>query len=512
MPPSMAKPLTRLSGWSSRLAERLARSSRVFMVGVIIACGIEVLTDWSQTLYEINVARDQVKQKGLTFASLVARAARTPLRGGDPAEMDGLAQGILDDDDAVYLRVTAAGGRIVYERTDEEFEPRFAARGVGTFREAYAHLIERDLEGTTEDPAAYQKRVASSRYRDIPQMWSDGTTHAVALVMGPKPPSKAYASVVYQDRLRDDAHQHDESTSWAVAPVEEDGKRVGAVLVAFDMERVNGIIRTKYLKGVGLVVFFVGLLLVQNLMSRRDKLRLLDLETRYGGAKKSLRDAMPPKPVTSGELTAHGTIDQAKGPVDGMVWDASAKDGALEVLIVDPDGDGIDAASVGLHMLRVFRQRRESGIHVSLDEEVVALGAATEDIPLTRPIGVLLLRVAADGSFESLQNEFADLQLLMGKERKDLPATRDEGDAPDGLVGPLARSQGTLPKGGLLLATHAGKGGKQSHLDARALGAFLLRIRDAGEPLDVPDAATWARGKSPTLAENDIAVVAVERA
>ena len=508
----MPKPLERFSGWSSRLSERLARSSRVFMAGLIIACGIEVLTDWSQTLYEINVARDQVKQKGLTFASLGARVARAPLRGGDPVELDGIAKGILDDDDAVYLRVTAVGGLVVYERTDEDFEPRFAARGQGTFRDAYGHLIERDMSGTTEDPAAFQRRVASSRYRDLPQMWSDGTTHAVALLMGPKPPSKAYASVVYQDRLRDEAHGRDERTSWAVAPVEVDGARVGAVLVAFDMERVNGVIRTKYLKGLGLVVFFVGLLLVQNLMSRRDKLRLLDLETRYGGAKKSLREALPSKPVTSGELTAHGTVDQAKGPVDGMVWDARGKDGGVEVLIVDPDGDGIDAASVGLHMLRIFRQRRDAGTEVSLSDEVRALGAATEDIPLTRPIGVLLLRVAADGSFESLQNEFAALQLLTAKARNDVPATREEGETPEGLVGPLTRSQGTVPKGGILLATHAGKGGKQSHLDAAALGAFLLRLHAAGDALDVPDAATWARGKSPGLAENDIAVVAVERA
>jgi hypothetical protein len=123
-----------------------------------------------------------------------------------------------------------------------------------------------------------------------------------------------------------------------------------------------------------------------------------------------------------------------------------------------------------------------------------------------------LLRVAADGSFESLQNEFADLQLLGAKERKDVPATREAGETPEGLVGPLTRSQGTVPKGSILLATHAGKGGKQSHLDASALGAFLLRLHAAGDPLDVPDAATWARGKSPGLAENDIAVVAVERA
>ena len=57
--PPMARRQARIAGWLSRLFDRLARSSRVFLLSVVIACGVEVLVDWNQTLFEINVLRDQ---------------------------------------------------------------------------------------------------------------------------------------------------------------------------------------------------------------------------------------------------------------------------------------------------------------------------------------------------------------------------------------------------------------------------------------------------------------------
>ena len=35
---------------------------------------------------------------------------------------------------------------------------------------------------------------------------------------------------------------------------------------------------TKYIKGLAIILFFVGLIVFQNVTGRRDKLRLLDLE------------------------------------------------------------------------------------------------------------------------------------------------------------------------------------------------------------------------------------------
>jgi hypothetical protein len=155
-----------------------------------------------------------------------------------------------------------------------------------------------------------------------------------------------------------------------------------------------------------MIVFFVALILLQNISGRRDKLRLLDVGRRYAVAKQALHDAMQKEPVTlvteTGQLSVHGLIEQARESVDGMVWDAAERSGVIDLLIADPDGDGIDAAAIGLHILRTFRSRQQSGVPVKLDEDVRALGAATRDIPLTRPIGILRLRILASGEVEAL--------------------------------------------------------------------------------------------------------------
>ena len=52
---------SRFAEWRNRLADRLAQSSHVFLLGLVIACGVEVLVDWNQTLFEVNVLRDQVR-------------------------------------------------------------------------------------------------------------------------------------------------------------------------------------------------------------------------------------------------------------------------------------------------------------------------------------------------------------------------------------------------------------------------------------------------------------------
>ena len=66
------------SRWSlavERLSERLGKSSRVFLVGLVVACGIEVGVDWNSTLYEINVLRASLKQKGEDYVDILRRAA-----------------------------------------------------------------------------------------------------------------------------------------------------------------------------------------------------------------------------------------------------------------------------------------------------------------------------------------------------------------------------------------------------------------------------------------------------
>ena len=86
---------SRFAEWRNRLADRLAHSSHVFLLGLVIACGVEVLVDWNQTLFEVNVLRDQVRQKGLNYAGILERAVVDPLLGGDRITLDRLTSGCL---------------------------------------------------------------------------------------------------------------------------------------------------------------------------------------------------------------------------------------------------------------------------------------------------------------------------------------------------------------------------------------------------------------------------------
>ena len=182
-------------------------------------------------------------------------------------------------------------------------------------------MMERDAHLALTDPAGLAKRVANSRYKDFAQAWTDATAKVVAAIARPKPSGLRRGVVVYQDRLRDENHEKDDTISYAVGTVlGEDGNDLGAVIVAFDMARTNDAVRMKYLKFAGICSFFIALILVQNIVSRRNRLRLLDLEATYATAKRALRDAMPGADVRSGDLVASGSIDQASGPIDGMVW------------------------------------------------------------------------------------------------------------------------------------------------------------------------------------------------
>ena len=520
---------SRFAEWRNRLADRLAQSSHVFLLGLVIACGVEVLVDWNQTLFEVNVLRDQVRQKGLNYAGILEKAVVDPLLGGDRVTLDRLTSGLIDDEDAIYVRIVDHSGQVVYDSLDRTFEQAYLRRGKGAFRVHDGHWLDRDRHGVLFDPDGFKKRLASSRYRDVPQMYNDAMVRLLARFTTPTPLPPLRAQIVYQDRLRDENHRRDDSVTWAIAPLTKESplgsRQVGAVLVAFDMTRINGAVRTKYLKGLGMIVFFVALIVVQNISGRRDKLRLLDVGRRYAAAKQAIHEAMRTEPlellIEHGKLVTHGLIDQAKESVDGMVWDAIAREGRVDVLVADPDGDGIDAAAIGLHILRVFRGLRQpkpgatasSPALPGLDDEVIALGAATHDIPLTRPIGLLLLQIESSGEFEAIVGDATLLQLL-GQPASAQP-TREPltGPTPDGVIGPLSRVRGALAIGATLLCTTLGKDRRtDSSGEGDALATFLSRhhrpARDLAHPEDV---AAWLRSKYPGQVENDLAVVAISR-
>lgn len=516
---SHAKEPTRLE----RLKEYLSRSGRIFLLGLMVACGIEVLVDWNSTLFEINVLRDRMRERGFNYVGILSRSTEKALSASDVTALETMSAGLFDDEDVALVRFVAPDGKILWEKVDAEIDQKFEKRRGKPLRTYYGRQLDRDVEGILANPDALRKSMAASRYRDFAQAWSDTLEKLAAKFTAPKP-LRANGLVLYQDRLRNNERQHDDAITYALGQVKgENGAPVGAIVVAFDMDRTNSAIRAKYLKGFGMIVFFVGLILIQNVIGRRDKLRLLDLESRYGAAKKKLREAMP-KAITEGSFKVAGAIDQALGAVDGMSWDVMVDDG-LEILLVDPDGDGIDAAAVALLAMRTFRQVRGTPL-----ERASAIGRAAADVPLTRPVGVTIIHVSPDGTLEGVTSPGVGVRVLHGT----TPRTAPISDVPEGVVGPFIALSGELGSGAslVIVAGHEARSASDEvtafvsaaanvvvqraprGIDLDAVAEFVERAHaERGEELQMvaSDAATWARGRFPSAAGSDLAVLALTR-
>jgi hypothetical protein len=504
-------------GRLAQLADRLARSSRVFLLGLIVACGVEVLVDWNSTLFEINVLRDGMRQRGLNYVAILSRAALLPLRAGDQAALSHLSDGLFDDEDVVFVRIVDAAGAMRHERLRAPYAASFQRRHGRPFLDSYQGQMDRDLRGIREDPEGLARRMAQSRHRDFVQAWNDLVDRLMRVFVAPAPPRSQNGQVLlYQDRLRTPERRHDSDLTYALGVIRDPSADEGVVLVAFSMDRTNRAILKKYLKGAGMVLFFVTLILVQSVLSRRDKLRLLELEGAQRQAREALADALPP-PLDLPGCRVTGALRQAEGPVDGMRWDARAGDTWIEVLVVDPDGEGVPAAAAALQVQRTFRARAEAGVARSdLLEEVTALGEAAQRIPLSRPVGLVLLRVELEsGVLRAVSSPLGGLRSVAEGVARLNECPLEE--VPAGVVGPLRELSGALPAQGLLCAVFAGltrRDAAQRERWADAVADYLLRRRrGAGARSEelCQDAATWARGRSTRLTQSDVLVLTLEK-
>ena len=497
--------------FSAGSRERLQKSFRVFLLGVVVACGIEVAIDWHSTLGEVRSLRERVRERGENYVAVLMHPLAPVVAARDRASMDRLIGGAFDDDEVIYARVTGVAGDILYERIDPTYAAGFEARRGASFTTYYAHQLERDSKGITNDPEGLRARMEHSRYHDVPQAYQDLLV-SLHVAKPPAPHTRA-DFILFQDRLyTSNKGEHDPTVTYALGRIDgTDGKPLGALVVAFDMRPTNAEIRGKYLKGGGLVLFFVLLILVQNVSTRREKLRLLDLESKYASAKDSIRAALP-KALEAGELRVAGAIAQSVGSVDGMLWDLEPKGSGVEVLVVDPEGDGVEAAASALHLRAMYRQRREQNTEADVYEELGAIGDAARRIPGKRATGVVLVRVDANGGISGLRCGMGALRILSSDGTSPVDE-RPGKEAPPGVVGPVFEVSGTIPPGALLLVVTDGLGGATKRVDPDAVAAFVARSEsraDLGRLLD--DATTWARGTSSEIKQDDIIVLGIERA
>lgn len=501
------------------LASRLARSSRVFLLGLIVACGVEVLVDWNATLYEVNVLRDDLRQRGLSYVAILARAALPALRAGEGETLRRLSVGVVDDADVIFVRFADRRGQSRYEHLRPAYGAEFQRQRGQDLTAYYAAQLSRDTRGAISDPAGLAARMAHSRHRDFVQAWNDAMARAAQLFSAPPPPLPPGGLVLlYQDRLRDHAGQHDGAVTYALGVVRGDeagAPAEGVVIIAFSTARTQSAILKKYLKGLGMVVFFVGLILVQNVLSRRDKLRLLALEERQAQAKHAILEALP-GPLRAPPLHVSAGLLQAEGPVDGVVYALHADEDELAALVVDPDGEGIPAAATALHLLNEFHARRAGGGALVLEDELRALGAAALRIPLSRPVGLCLLVVQREsGLLRGVSGPLGGCRLIGEAGVTRLEEAPLAADAPPGIIGPLRALAGQLQPGVMLATVFAGltrrdRGASDAWSDAVA--DYLRRRRSdrRREPEELAsDAAAWARGRSAGLTESDVLVLLI---
>jgi hypothetical protein len=504
---------SRGESWTIRLRARFARSRRVFLMSLVIACGIEVMVDWNTTLFEINVLRGRVSERGMSYVHILAGAADEAMQKRNAKVLAQLSEGLFADEQVVFVRFVDTAGDVLYEELQPRYAAQFQRRRAVLFAAYYAKQIARDLSGVMHDPEGQRDRMAKSRYRDFPQRWNDAMSAMMAKVVAPPPAKKDTGLVLYQQALRTDEHERDDAVTWAFGTITAPAGPVGAVLVAFDMGPTNDSIQSKYLKGLGMVLFFVGLILFQNVSSRQDKLRLLDIERRYAEAKRAIREALPGV-VRAGDLSAFGALDQAAGTVDGQIFVLSAHQGAIDALVIDPDGAGIEAAAIALQARQAFTNRRAEGPATDLLVELASLGDAGSRIPLSRPLGVILVHVESSGAVTALSGPLGGLCVLGGGDPRHL-APLEQAAAPVGVVGPIRRFEAHLGPGHSLVVGSSGiaEGDAPPRLDVAALAGFLARSLGAG-PLRqdiVEDAAIWVRGRAPRLARSDVVVLAVTR-
>ena len=375
------------------LLDRLGRSSGVFFMVLIVLCGVEVAVDWNSTLFEINVLRAQLKEKATHYADLLRKAAEPALLAYDAEELDRLSAGLFDDDELVYVRFTDLLGNTLYDRLRPDYARTFVKKHKETFRAHYRHPMQRDAAGLANDPVGLRERMEKSRHRDFIQAFTDTENALIArFTSSPATAHQPPPRVLYQDRLADPSGARDSELSYAVGAITSaEGEVMGEVLVAFRHDKLNRAVAGKLLKGLGIVLFFVGLILVQNVSSRKSKLRLMDLEAAQKAAREAVRSTLPKTPtVPWGQVGV--ALRQADG-VGGLIYDLRVEEGgALELLLAVPDGGGVDSAFAAVALLGVYR--RLSG---APDRRLEELFAEYDRAPLGRALDLLWCRIDPDG-------------------------------------------------------------------------------------------------------------------
>ncbi len=391
----------RLERWRRELSARLRRSGRVFFLTLTVACGIEVLIDAHVTLDHINVARAALRQKGRDYVSILRRAARDAVEQGKESELADLVDPFFDDPEVAFVQFRNLGSTVLYEKLCPMYESWFTERHKRPFRDIYRKQMQRDMHEILTDPHGLMTRYHFSRHRDLFQKLTT-LEHDLAESVFPSPPARATRerpALFYQDRIKDEHGDPDKYLTWAVGAVygDDDEQKLGSVLIGFDTRRTTAQVREKLFQGLAVVAFFVGLIVVQGVLSRRSRLRLLELEAAEDAARRAIRAEIPDAaPVLPGyDLDVELVVGKRLG---GATYTFAQLESGLELLLVLPEKGGVEGAVSAVALVELYREMVKAE---TVAERFAELITGYSHHALRRRCALVLLRVG-DGRVEGI--------------------------------------------------------------------------------------------------------------
>ena len=465
------------------LAARLERSQHVFLLGVVVAFAVEILVDWNSTFYEITVLRAQLGNKAMNYAAVLRLSLEEVIGSGDRARGKALAERVCEDPEVAGVHIIRADGTLIAEAANKE----------GSLSTRFPRQLARDERAMLADPDLFRSRQRQSRHRDVFQSITDGEDNLLQRILParwttPAPPAPDARGLALQDRLYEEqsGEKRDEKgVVWALgivdrpddAPVianpDEPG---GVVLVALRTDALRAGIRKKLLKGLAITVFFLCVILMQQLSARRSKMRLLSLRDALAAARealaKALPDAVPPVDGMDGGLA----FEQAER-LGGTIFDlkATADQSALDVFVALPEGSGVDVAFASIYLRDEHQRKRRENPAATPSELLLSLAAVYAEAPIHRRVELTLFRVDIAAGFVRGVSAGIDPPTVLDENGAPIAAVitpivapQTPAIDPSSFGAPLSSFEIPFPSGALLLLHHDGLPAAAHHPLVRA--------------------------------------------
>lgn len=327
------------------LAERFEANARLFVLVVVAACAVEIVLGWNAFFKEVSVIRGRLREKGSSYAGVLSRAVLPALLAYDWDRMELLATQMLDDPDVRALRFYDSRGQLVFHRASKE--------GGETAGAASRERWDRNARRLVSDPDCGPRLAEEETEHDAIQSYNDFLARMTERFAGGEQEGKKGERVYYQDHLA----PPEDGLAYALHPVRDKIGRVwGAVCIAFSLERVKADIHGALMSNLALTLFFVALVAVNQVMTRREKLQTKAMADEIAGAKAFFKEILPPPPQPVAGLRLD--VASAQAPhLGGGFWAAAPRDEGLDLLLANGSTAGL-AASYEAAMLEGLALRR----------------------------------------------------------------------------------------------------------------------------------------------------------